>query len=125
MTFEDFLTAVGSVRRALTFYQTREHPVDWKMVQNMFALQYAPLETNAWDHRVMLSLLHKYLHRGILNSRHEVLPGLSLVPLPGRAGMQMSLVVKSSRANANKGRIECLGLHRATARIAKRWFQPH
>jgi hypothetical protein len=37
-------------------------------------MQYAPLEGNAWDSRLLMSLLHKHLHRGVLNARSEVLP---------------------------------------------------
>jgi len=70
-------------------FEMRGQAVDWNMVRGMVALQYATLETNEWDSRVLKSLLHKYLHRGIDNARHEVLPGLCIQPPPGRAGVLM------------------------------------
>jgi len=115
--FQDFLAAVTSVRRALNIYETRGQQVDWKTVRGMVSLQYACLETNVWDSRVLSAILHKHLHRGILNARHEVLPGLALTPPPGRTTMLMSGIVKSFRGNANKDRIEILGLSSSTAEM--------
>lgn len=37
--FTDFLSAVNSVRRALSIYETRGQQVDWKTVRGMVSLQ--------------------------------------------------------------------------------------
>mmetsp|Transcript_69832 Transcript_69832/g.102330 ORF Transcript_69832/g.102330 Transcript_69832/m.102330 type:complete len:734 (-) Transcript_69832:15-2216(-) len=114
VVFSDFLAAVTALQRAFKVFEMRGQAVDWNMVRGMVALHYAPLETNEWDSRVLKSLLHKYLHRGIDNARHEVLPGLCIQPPPGRAGMLMSSIVKSLRGNANRDRFESLGLNHTT-----------
>ena len=59
---------------------------------------------------VLLAVLDKHLHRGVLNSRYEVLPGLALAA-SGRSSTFMSAIVKALRLNGNRDRIEILGLH--------------
>ena len=81
----------------------------------MIAQNYSPLENNGFDGRILVSLLYKHFHRGIVNVRHEMLPGL---PLPqvqgGRAEKVMSAIIKSLRANANKDRVHVIGLYKAS-----------
>jgi hypothetical protein len=113
--FEDFVSAVCCLRRALNVYERRRQLIDWRLVRCLVALQYASLEMSPWDARVLQSSLDKHLHQGILNSRYEVLPGLSLSPPSSRSGFFMSSIVKSMRQNAHRDRIEITGLNRTTA----------
>jgi hypothetical protein len=84
------------------------------MVRAMVAQYYSPLENNSFDGRMLVSLLYKHFHRGIVNARHEILPGLSLPQVQGgRAGKVMSAIIKSLRANANKDRVHVIGLNTA------------
>lgn len=108
--FEDFIAGACSLRRALAMYGREHRAVDFQTVQSMVALQYSGLTTNEWDARVLLAVLDKHLHRGVLNSRYEVLPGLALAA-SGRSSTFMSAIVKALRLNGNRDRIEILGLH--------------
>lgn len=84
------------------------------MVRAMVAQQYSSLENNVFDGRMLVALLYKHFHRGIVNVRHEVLPGMPLQKMQGgRVGMVMSAIIKSLRANGNKDRMQVIGLSAA------------
>jgi hypothetical protein len=84
------------------------------MVRAMVAQQYSSLENNVFDSRMLVALLYKHFHRGIVNVRHEVLPGMPLQQVQsGRVGMVMSAIIKNLRANGNKDRIQVIGLSSA------------
>jgi len=103
--YEDFESAARSLYNGLQSTIVQGLQVEWRQIRSLIAIEYEGQAGSGSDARILAAIMNRCFHRGILNPKHEILPGLSIASCSSASSM-----VKGLRSMAGKSKVELLWL---------------